>query len=156
KVGETISLELLVEHLNEVGYQRRPMATEKGEFAVRGGIVDLFPVSSPDPYRIEFWGDEIESLRIYDPIGQKSIRATPEVAIPPAQELEFVRKGEELSTLFDYLGPNTVVVFDDLLALEDRYANLVKICGTPTGSFSSIDQLLDRLEPLQKIFLTQQ
>ena len=63
----------MVEHLLKMGYQRRPVASEKGEFAVRGGIVDFFPVSSPDPFRIEFWGDEIESLRVYDPIGQKSV-----------------------------------------------------------------------------------
>ena len=155
KVGETISLELLVEHLNEVGYQRRPLATEKGEFAVRGGIIDLFPVSSPDPFRIEFWGDEIESIRIYDPIGQKSVRQTKEIAIVPGQELEFVRNAGELCTIFDYLGPKTLVIFDDLLGLEDRYATLIKMCGAPTGSFTSLDQLMEQLEPLQKIFLTQ-
>lgn len=156
KPTDTLSLELLVDHLQEVGYQRRPVATEKGEFAVRGGIVDFFPVSSPDPFRIEFWGDEIESIRIYDPIGQKSVKQVQEVAILPAEELGFVRGQEHLSTIFDYLGSNTLVVFDDLLALEDRYANLVKMCGTPTGSFSSIEQLMDRLEPLQKIYLTNQ
>lgn len=156
KTGDTIALEKLVEHLNKAGYQRRAVAADKGEFAVRGGIVDVFPVSSPDPFRIEFWGDEIESLRIYDPIGQKSVKPVSELAITPAQELELVRHSEGLSTILDYLGPNTIVIFDDLLALEDRYANLVQMCGTPTGSFSSLDQFLDRLEPLQKIFLTQQ
>ncbi|MCE5316055.1 MAG: hypothetical protein LLG04_01655 [Parachlamydia sp.] len=156
KTGDTISLESLVEHLNKSGYQRRPVASDKGEFAVRGGIVDIFPVSSPDPFRIEFWGDEIESLRIYDPIGQKSIKPASEVAITPAQELELVRHAEGLSTILDYLGPHTIVIFDDLLALEDRYANLIQMCGTPTGSFSSLNQFLDRVEPLQKIFLTQQ
>ncbi len=156
KPGDTMSLELLVEHLIEVGYQRRPVASEKGEFAVRGGIIDFFPVSSPDPYRIEFWADEIESLRIYDPIGQKSVKQAPEVAVTPAQELELVREAKSLSTILDYLGPNTIVIFDDLLALEDRYATLIQMCGTPTGSFSSIDQFLDHLKPLQKIFLTQQ
>ena len=41
---------------------------------MRGGIIDIFPVSSPDPFRLEFWGDDFGSLRIYDPIGQKSIK----------------------------------------------------------------------------------
>jgi transcription-repair coupling factor (superfamily II helicase) len=156
KPGDTLSLELLVEHLTELGYQRRPMATEKGEFAVRGGIIDFFPVSSPDPFRLEFWGDEIESIRIYDPIGQKSVKQMAEVAITPAQELELIKGSAELSTILDYLGPNTLIIFDDLLALEDRYANLIQMCGNPTGSFSSLDQFLDRLQPFQKIFLTQQ
>lgn len=156
KPGDTLSLELLVEHLIEMGYQRRPVASEKGEFAVRGGIVDFFPVSSPDPFRIEFWADEIESLRVYDPIGQKSVRQAQEIAITPAQELEFVRQAASLSTILDYLGPNTIIIFDDLLALEDRYANLVQMCGKPSGSFSSLEQFLDLLEPFQKIFLAQQ
>src|ERR1700722_16059412 len=88
KPGDTLSLELLVEHLLEMGYQRRPVASEKGEFAVRGGIIFFFPFSSPDPFRIEFWADEVESLRIYDPIGQKSVKQVPEVALTPALELE--------------------------------------------------------------------
>ncbi len=52
----------------------RIVAADKGEFAVRGGIVDLYPVNSPDPFRIEFWGDTVESIRIYDPVGQKTVR----------------------------------------------------------------------------------
>jgi transcription-repair coupling factor (superfamily II helicase) len=156
KVGSTIAFESLINKLIEMGYQRQPIASEKGEFAVRGGIIDIFPVSSPDPFRLEFWGDEIESMRIYDPIGQKSVRSVEEVSIPPGQELELLNKSSHLSTIMDYLGPETVVIFDDLLSLEDRYASLVKICGNATPSFSSLDQFMDQLEPLQKIFWTQQ
>ena len=111
-----------------MGYQRRPVAADKGEFAVRGGIIDIFPVSSPDPFRIEFWGDDIESIRIYDPIGQKWIQCPAEtLEITPARELEFLSKESHLSTILDYLGPNTIIMFDDLLALEDRYSALVNL-----------------------------
>lgn len=154
--GETVPFEGLQERLKEMGYQKRAVAADKGEFAVRGGIIDLFPVSSPDPYRLEFWGDEIESIRIYDPIGQKSIRQVEEVSIPPAQELELIREQTQLSTLLDYLGPNTLVFFDDLLALEDRYSTLTSMTGGFSHIFMPIEQFLDQLAPLQKIFSAQE
>jgi transcription-repair coupling factor (superfamily II helicase) len=155
KKGDIYSFEELTAKLITMGYKRQHVAANKGEFAIRGGIIDLFPVSSPDPFRLEFWGDEIDSIRIYDPIGQKSVRQVSDLEITPAQEMEFVSKSSQLSTILDYLGPNTIVILDDLLALEDKYASLIKICGTPTGSFSSIDMLLEQMEPFQKIFLSQ-
>lgn len=155
KTGETHSYDDVIKHLNSMGYQRNSVASDKGEYAIRGGIIDVFPVSSPDPFRIEFWGDEIESIRIYDPIGQKSVKPVNEAKITPAQELELIKHQAKLSTILDYLGPETIVIFDDLLALEDRYASLTSICGTPTGSFSSIEMFMDQIEPLQKIYWSQ-
>lgn len=155
KTKDNMPFDTFIKRLIELGYQKSPVAADKGEFAVRGGIIDIFPVSSPDPFRIEFWGDDIESIRIYDPVGQKSIRHIESIEITPAKELEFLEKESHLSTLLDYLGPETIVIFDDLLALEDRYSSLVSICGTANRTFSSIDQLLDAITPLQKIFLSQ-
>ncbi len=155
RTGDTFSYDTLIQRLIEMGYQRKGIAADKGEFAVRGGIIDLFPVSTPDPYRIEFWGDDIESIRLYDPVGQKSIRSIESVEITPAQEMELLSKTQKLCTIIEYLGPNTIVVLDDLLALEDRYASLVSMCGAATRSFCSIEQLLDQIEPLQKIFWSQ-
>lgn len=140
----------LIQQLMEMGYQRKPIASDKGEFAVRGGIIDVFPVSSPDPFRLEFWGDDLESIRIYDPVGQKSIRSVEEADIPPAQELELLSRHPAHASILDYLGPDTVVVFDDLLALEDRYASLVNL-GTSHPAFSSIDEFLVQLTPFQKM-----
>lgn len=155
-VGETHPFAQFLQELRNLGYTKTSIAGDKGEYAVRGGIVDLFPVSSPDPYRIEFWDDEVESIRIYDPISQKSIRKEQSVDIPPGNELEFSREGNELSTILEYLGNNTLIIFDDLLALEDRYANLVSICGEPTPQFGSLNQFLDLAAPLQKIFWSEQ
>jgi len=154
--GETVPFEGLQKRLSEMGYQRRPVAADKGEFAVRGGIIDIFPVSSPDPIRVEFWGDEIESLRIYDPIGQKSIRQIEQASIPPAQELELIRDQSQLSNLLDYLGSNTLIFFDDLLALEDRYSTLTTMTGGFSSTFMSIEAFLDQLAPLQKLFCAQE
>lgn len=156
KVRQTYSFEELKKKFKEMGYHQQSVASDKGEFAVRGGIIDIFPVSSPDPFRIEFWGDEIESIRIFDPVGQKSVTQVQEIRITPAQELELLKGQNQLGTILDYLGPNTIVIFDDVLALEDRYASLIQMCGTPTRSFSSIESFLDQVQPLQKIFWSQQ
>lgn len=152
--GQSPTFEQLIQQLNDMGYQRRPIASDKGEFAVRGGIIDIFPVSSPDPYRLEFWGDDLESLRIYDPIGQKSIRPIEEIDISPGMELELLNQHPLQATILDYLGNNTLVIFDDLLALEDRYANLISL-GANNKFFSSIHEFLDLLSPLQKILWAQ-
>lgn len=154
--GQTYSFNGLIERLNEMGYQRVPVAADKGEYAVRGGIIDVFPVASPDPFRIEFWGDEIESLRIFDPIGQRSVKPVEQIEVTPAQEMELLNKSSHVSTILDYLGPHTIVIFDDLLALEDRYTSLIKICGSPTRTFQSIEQLFQQLESLQKIYWSKQ
>lgn len=155
-VNQTHAFEDLITQLSKMGYQRCSVASDKGQFAVRGGIIDIFPVSSPDPYRLEFWDNELESLRIYDPIGQKSVRPVTEISITPAQEMELIGKATHLSTILDYLGPNTIVVYDDLLALEDRYASLVSMTSTASKVFCSIDEFLDAVSPLQKIFWSQQ
>lgn len=155
KKGEYFPFDDLVKAITEMGYTRSSVAADKGEFAIRGGIVDIFPVSSPDPFRIEFFGDEIESLRIYDPIGQKSVRPVDSVEITPAQELELLEKSPELTTLIGYLGKDTLIVFDDMLALEDRYANLVGISGAFNRNFCSIEEFLKQIEHLQHFYLTQ-
>lgn len=154
KAGTPYSFEAFQEKLNEMGYKKGSIASDKGEYAVRGGIIDVFPVSSPDPFRIEFFGDEISSIRIYDPIGQRSIRPVEMVDFTPALELEMIQKEGELSTIFDYLGPDTLIILDDLLALEDRWATLKSMLATKTTGFMTLDELFQRIEPLQKIFLT--
>lgn len=156
KINQPLGFDHLHSRLLEMGYQKSHVASDKGEFAVRGGIIDVFPVSSPDPFRIEFWGDEVESIRIFDPIGQKSVRKVDDCEITAARELELLTEGKPLGTILDYLGPDTLIVFDDLLALEDRYANLVNMCGNATRSFLTLEQFLDKTEKHQKMFWTQQ
>lgn len=144
------------EKLVEMGYVRAAVAADKGEFAVRGGIIDFFPVSSPDPYRLEFFGDELESLRTYDPIGQRSVMPVNEVTITAALELEMLDEKEDMSSLFDYLKPDTLVVWDDLLALEDRWASLKNLLDPQVKSFASLEDLLDLAQKRQTLFLTAQ
>jgi len=155
-VGQSYPFECLIDQLNKMGYQRCSVASDKGQFAVRGSIIDVFPVSSPDPYRIEFWGDDLESIRIYDPIGQKSVKQIEAVDITLAQEMEILDKSSALVTILDYLGPDTLIICDDLLALEDRYASLVSMGSGQSKFFLKIEEFLTLISPYQKIFLSQQ
>jgi transcription-repair coupling factor (superfamily II helicase) len=155
EVGKPLKFQETIDRLIHMGYRRESTASDKGEFAVRGGIIDLFPVSTPDPYRLEFWGDELESLRTYDPIGQKSIQSVERVEIMPGQELELIQKESRLSSILDYLGANTLIIFDDLLALEDRYASLMQI-GEANPYFFSINSFLDEIGSFQKMYLPAQ
>lgn len=154
KVGETQPFSALIDKFVAMGYQRKATASDKGEFAVRGGIIDIFPVSTPDPYRLEFWGNEIESIRTYDPISQKSINQISQIELTPGQELEFMSQETKLASLLDYLGPNTLVIYDDLVAIEDRYASLVHLSGV-SPYFLQAEEFLDQAKALQSIYLTE-
>lgn len=155
KVGDELSLTLLIEQLMTFGYERKTMACDKGEMAVRGGLLDLFPVSSTDPYRIVFYDDKIESIRTYDPIGQKSIAPVNEISITLAHEWQRMQNEEQPTTLLDYLGEKTLVIFDGLLSLEDRYAALVTLIGKKNRFFSSLEEFWQTIEPLQKMYFSE-
>ncbi len=73
--------------LVEMGYSREPLVEEPGQFSLRGGILDVFPAAADSPIRAEWSGDEMETLRLFDPVNQRSVMAVPRVAIHPGREL---------------------------------------------------------------------
>jgi transcription-repair coupling factor (superfamily II helicase) len=77
----------LAGRLVELGYAREPLAETAGQFALRGGILDVFPAAARSPVRAEFFGSELETLRLYDPKNQRSVMAVPQVTIRPGREL---------------------------------------------------------------------
>ncbi len=85
--GTEEPFEALVERLVEAGYHRTDRVEARGEYAVRGGIVDLFPAQGEAPYRIEFWGDEVDGIRRFAVGSQRSIDEEPQVVAFPAREL---------------------------------------------------------------------
>jgi len=84
--GETIDPERLIEHLRLAGYNQVDVVEMPGEFAHRGGLIDVYPPESDRPVRIEMFGDEVESLRKFDPATQRSAVAAEEVALLPLTE----------------------------------------------------------------------
>jgi len=91
-VGQSLDRDALVEALVATGYARMPLVEEPGELAVRGGIVDLFPPHLRHPLRIEFFGDEIDSIRDFDAASQRSQEKLAHVVAPPPRELLMSRE----------------------------------------------------------------
>ena len=110
KPGQDISPIDLAELLVDAGFSREDPADEHGEFAIRGGIADVFPAGEAHPVRLEFIGDTIETLRTYDPSTQRSIAPIDQVAIVPLRD---VLQDNRAATIFDYLaraGASRIVV----------------------------------------------
>jgi transcription-repair coupling factor (superfamily II helicase) len=85
--GVDLPPDVLAERLSELGYRRVDVVEHRGEFAVRGGVVDLFPGIARRPARLEYWGDEIERLREFSPSTQLSTKDLGAVDVPPVREL---------------------------------------------------------------------
>jgi transcription-repair coupling factor (superfamily II helicase) len=86
RLGDPRSLEEISRELAGAGYERVERAEERGQFAVRGGLVDVFPASGHDPLRIELFGDEIEQMRAFSPFTQRTLHEVEEVLVQPAAE----------------------------------------------------------------------
>jgi transcription-repair coupling factor (superfamily II helicase) len=86
RVHEEIALDDLSAHLESIGYERRDPVEMVGEYSIRGGILDVFPPDQEQPVRIEFFGDEIESIRRFDPESQRSIHKLGECVLAPFTE----------------------------------------------------------------------
>lgn len=153
KKGDTLPFHTLAEHLTSLGYRRVPLVSDKGEFAMRGGILDLFPIASTDPYRVDFFGDQIEQIRTFDPVGQKSIAKVSELFLTPASELSLLQKAKRLTSLPQLLG-NPLIFWDDLLAIEDSYVALKQMPGAQSPFFFSLDDLLKTFDT--QLFFTKE
>ena len=119
EVGQTLDRDELVARLVSSGYARMPLVEERGELAVRGGIVDLFPPQRAHPVRIEFLGDDVESIRDFDPASQRSQERLGRVVAPPPRELLLdrallIERGDAIRRRSDEQGADPRVV-DELL-----------------------------------------
>ena len=86
QVGDTIDPRVLGEQLFAAGYERTPEIEGLGQFASRGDILDVYPPQAELPYRIEFFGDDVDQMRIFDPLTQRSVEQVLSVVLPPAYE----------------------------------------------------------------------
>ena len=123
RIGDEPGIDALVEHLASAGYERVERVEERGQFAVRGGLVDVFPTTGREPFRIELFGDEIEQIRAFSPFTQRALRTVDGATIYPA--------GERLRELVEIdLGPDegeelTPEAPDDLVPAFDRPPDIV-------------------------------
>lgn len=154
KKGTKIPFDSLPDLLSSLGYARAAVVSDKGGFAIRGGILDLFPVASSDPFRIEFFGDVIEEIKTFDPVGQKSIGKAEEIFVCPAKEMPLLQKASRLVSIADYLN-DPILFWDDLLAIEDTYVGLKSMPAAKSLFLYPFEELLRRWEANQHIFCTE-
>ncbi|NOZ60086.1 MAG: transcription-repair coupling factor [Calditrichaeota bacterium] len=119
EVGKILDFEFVKKMLSDLGFVREYLAESWGEMSVRGGIVDIFPYGSDSPYRVEFFGDKIESIRSYDPVTQRSVNKIHELAVYS----QFPEQTDENSLSFeksilDYFDDTAIVVVDEKPLIE--------------------------------------
>ena len=108
--GEALEFESLKEKIIKLGYDREAQVDGPGQFAVRGGIIDIYPLTEELPIRIEFWGDEVDSIRTFDVDSQRSVENLEQIVIYPADD----RLGSDRKVSFiNYFDPKDTLVFLD-------------------------------------------
>lgn len=134
-VGEQISLDFVNEMLFEYHFNRVDFVTEPGEFAVRGGIVDVFSFSNEEPYRIEFFGDEVDSIRSFDIESQLSIEKEKRISIMPNVENKHLQEKRE--SFLKYISNNTIVFVKNK---ELLFGELDKLFNKAVVAFDDIKE----------------
>jgi transcription-repair coupling factor (superfamily II helicase) len=118
KQGDVIDVNGILEKFVAQGFERTDFVYEPGQFAVRGGILDIYSFGNEKPYRIELFGNEVDSIRIFDPENQLSERKLLQVSIIPNVETQF-ETGEKVS-LLEFLPENTVVWAEDWEYIKEK------------------------------------
>lgn len=163
-VGDKLSLDFINETLFEYHFKRTDFVTEPGEFAVRGGIVDVFSFSNDEPYRIEFFGDEIDSIRTFDVETQLSLDVKKKVNIIPNIETKTVEETRE--SFLKYIASKTVVfiknetyflgrinqLFEKAEEIHEELNPIIKR-AKPAELFVTSDELETQLENFVRVYL---
>lgn len=108
--GNEIGFENLVQRLVEYGYTRESVVERPGEMSIRGGIVDIFPFTGEEPHRIEFFGDRVESIRVFDISTQRSISKVQELVVVPS----IASSDHRSSSLLEYFSDSSIFLIEDI------------------------------------------
>ena len=148
-VGDQISIDFINEVLFEYEFKRVDFITEPGEFSVRGGIVDVFSFSNENPYRIEFFGNEVDSIRSFDVETQLSIEKQNKITIIPNVENKFFQENRE--SFLEYINKKTILFIQDS---EGLFSKLDRLFAKATEIFDNLNARVTHLAPPQ-LFLDQ-
>ena len=116
--GNSFLMEEIEDHLIGVGFERVDFVIEPGQYSIRGGILDVFSYANDHPFRIDFFGNEVESIRSFDVENQLSIRPLKKISIVP-NTLD-IHKEEPRVSFLDLLQDTTMIWADDLIVIKDR------------------------------------
>lgn len=121
KSGDNLKVEELLLKLADYGFERTDFVYEPGQFAIRGGILDIYSFGNEKPYRVELFGNDVDSIRIVDPETQLSERKLLKVSIIPNVDTQF--ESEDRVSLFDFLPENTIVWIQDYELCKEHLAD---------------------------------
>ena len=141
-VNDNLSIDFVNEVLFEYQFKRVDFVTEPGEFSVRGGIVDVFSFSHDEPYRIEFFGDEVDSIRTFDVETQLSTEQVKKISIIPNVENKFLEENRE--SFLKYIASKTVVFTKNADLLFSRIDDFF---GKAEDAFKSLSKELKHASP---------
>ena len=133
-VGDQISIDFINEVLFEYEFKRVDFITEPGEFSVRGGIIDVFSFSNDYPYRIEFFGNEVESIRSFDVETQLSVEKQKKINIIPNVENKFFAENRE--SFLDYIDAKTTIFIHNTEGLFSKLDKMFEKAGVAFGKLS--------------------
>lgn len=147
-VGDQISIDFINEVLFEYEFKRVDFISEPGEFSVRGGIIDVFSFSNDNPYRIEFFGNEVDSIRSFDVETQLSIEKQKKITIIPNVENKFFQEHRE--PFLDYISENTILLIQNTELLLGK---LEKLFEKSQEIFDNLQSTVNHVAPAQ-LFLS--
>jgi len=146
-VGDKISIDFINEVLFEYEFRRVDFITEPGEFSVRGGIIDVFSFSNDNPYRIEFFGNEVDSIRSFDVETQLSIERQKKITIIPNVENKFFQENRE--SFLDYINPQSIIFIQNT---ENLFGKLDRLFEKAGDAFEKLSKEVKHSEP-EKLFV---
>ncbi len=133
------NFKILIEQLEQIGFERKNFVESYGDFAVRGGIIDVFPYVGENPIRFEFWGDTVESIREFDVLSQRSIRELKLASIVPKLTTDNTEDAQiNTDSLFNYLAKDAIVILDEPEIIKREIEELFKEGVTNLFSFEEI------------------
>src|ERR1041385_8257672 len=140
----------LIDELQQNGFERGDFVEGYGDFAVRGGILDVFPYVGENPIRFEFWGNTIESIREFDVLSQRSIRQLSAASIVPSLATTSPDSKENAlnTSLFDYLEPGATIIVDEPASIEREIKDHFH---EHTADSFSYEEIIQRLSPFPSI-----
>jgi len=153
-VDEECDRESVVQQLVELGYQREVMVEQRGHISVRGGILDVFPASEELPYRIEFFGDIIESIRRFEPETQRSVDRVDDFTVLPRSEKATLEDADGLTSITSYLHEKSIVALSEPSSITEEAAMLSDTIGE-SKYFASFDDASKELSQFPTIRLAQ-
>ena len=144
----TIIRDDFIDKLNNLGYERTSFVEKMGDYSIRGFVVDIFPINVDNPIRVEFFGDDIESIRYFDVDDQKSLDSVSSIKILPFDE----KFSSDCSSVFDYFD-NPIVIFKDYEQINVSYEKLASDSIELNYDFDNYYYNLNDISVKDKMFL---